>query len=1404
MIREYYSGRSLLVTGGTGFVGQALIAKILRDLGEEVKRIYVLIRPRRRADGRVVGVEQRLKDELLESSLFSTLRQQRGAAAFARLTAKIVPVEWGPRQERLGISEADRRRIVDDIDLVFNSAATVVFDEPLDQSLAVNARGPVELLRLAQSARKDVHFIHISTAYVSGQLTGAIPDAPLPVNRDIHGMQSPTAPDFDPREEIDSCEASCRGLYHQAESEAKTRTFRREILRQARLRTRKMTSARMEELVADRRRRWIKRCLVEEGMRRAKERGWNDVYTYTKAMGEQMLDLKRGETPLVIVRPAIIESSLSDPEPGWITGLKVMDPLVAAYGRGLMPDFPAQRDLAVDVIPVDLVVNTTLVAATQAQESEVKVYHVATSSENPVKIHEVFDSVRAHFQRSPMIDRDGRTPDLPDWSYSSVRRFRSRFRLRYLWPLMVQQWLLDRLPARFASAKRKRLLGTLKVRLQRVLYYTEIYHPYTNLDCRFETDRSRHLFESLNAEEQVDFNMDVQRIEWRKYIADIHLPGMRRHVLKDVTASEAVLPDAPEELSEGEERLIAEAEVRTIPDLLRWACACYDDAVAFQMRRVGGWQRWTYRELLAEVESRATCWRAAGMAPGQRVLLCGDNCPEWVFSYMACSVLGVCVVPVDPQTPSDELTRIAEFCHASGLVSSAAVQGRLSTPLPSLQIIDLEDGSVRSSNLERPAVADEHVVVRSEMEASIIFTSGTRVDPRGVLLTHDNLISDLMALSEVQRVWETDRILSLLPLHHGLEFTGSMLMSIWGGASTTYLETLNSRRILEVIAEVGITAMVAVPRLLKILADRAQRLDGKGDKSGETWQLLSGMRLAVSGGAPLSTDLFDQYHRYGISIYEGYGLTETSPIVTVNPPGRARPGSVGTPLPGVEVQISGAETSGEVGEVLVRGAIVSAGYLKRDDLTQKIFDAGWLRTGDLGYLDDDGYLFLTGRTKDLIVTGAGKNVYPEDVEAAYADLPHINDFAVVGVSSPRTLSEEVHAVVALTPNVDEARAEQEIREQAYAISRDLPTYQRIVRFHVSRRPLPRAEDGRTDRNALRCQLASQPDGGEPATENEVESLAPWEQAIYRRIGEVAGLAVSEIVAHAHDPLSTVLDSLMCVEFSAFLCEVSVDRGHDFSPSRLRQRSLHSVLELLASDLQAERTWPWGRYWQELLSPAVSIPAAAASERAGEGLLAHLHRRRWRLSLLGAEHLPAAGPYVVVANHCTSLDAAVIRVALGHRVRHMVAVAPHRPPRASGLLDRTAQSGVEWITVDEENSIEDVLTKAARSLSATTPLLVFPETVAAAAADAGTHTGVLRRFRSGIGALAVELEVPVIPAHISCRDGGYGVQFAEAVTSAVFVEREQLTRYEVYREFSEALRERIQELAKATIADSKAS
>ena len=1393
MIREFYQDRTVLLTGGTGFYGQGLTAKILRYL-PGVRRLYLVLRPGRGPGGAALPVEERL-DELFKLVVFDRFRREE-PAAFAATRQKVRALACDMRQPGLGLDEASRDELLAEVDLIIGNAASVTFDEPLDSAIQFNTLAPQELLRLAREGRKKPILVHVSTAYVNGRLTGAVPERALPVDRTVQHLidgGTPSQP-FVPEEEIAQAQALCQTIRAQAQSTEQQQEFRREIVEQSHRRT--LSDSRLQKLIDDRCRRWIERKLVEEGMRRARQHGWNDVYTFTKAMGEQLLVKHRGQVPLAIVRPSVTEGALEDPHPGWIHGLKVTDPLVVAYGRGIVPDFPAAVGAPMDLVPVDFVVNTVLAAATQATVSTVQVFHAATSEENPLPNTRMFKYIKGYFEEHPLLNKDGSRPELVDWTFPPVSRFQRVFNWKYLYPLEIKQKLYEYLPERWAPTQRKRRLAALKTRLKRVQYFTDLFSPYTTLDCRYETKRMLALYESLPPEEKRIFNMDVRRIDWYQYYQKTHLPGLRRHELGGADDDPEPLSAAPGEVGSEEQRWRIEESIRTIPDLLRWACGRYAARTALQIERRAGWTRISYDELLTRAEFVARSWQAQGMSAGTRVLLCGDNGPEWVVAYMAASLHGLAVVPIDPQTREEDIWRLCDFVQAKALIAAEKCFSQLSpegvAAHKEMAFFNVDrdglpfgcapepDASVGEGRWKPPRV-------EPDATASILFTSV--IESRGVVLSHRNLISNVLAQGEVLRIYESDRMLSTLPLHQALEFTGGLLLPLVGGATITYLEAVNSREMLRALRDTDTTVLLTAPHLLRILADRVERLGARATAA------LAALRRVVSVGAALPDDLIGTYERLGVTICQGYGLSEAASVVAVNAPKQDKARSVGQVLPGQQVQIAEPDERG-VGEVLVRGANVMEGYFSQEELTQAVLLDGWLHTGDLGRLDDEGYLFVEGRSKDLIVNGAGHKVYPREVESLYHGLPHVAELSVIGVASARTGYEEVRGVAVLNRDAEEAEA----LGKAHEISRTLPSHHRIQRLHFWTRPLPRLDDGTVDRQALLSAIACEDCPG--------TALPEWERAIHHQIGLLAGLSTGEVAAHIDAPLDTLLDSLMAVEFAAWLGQRLGTQVDGF----LRpQNTLRSVLARIEAHLCDGVDWEVERlpaYWSGILH---AEPSAEPESEAGKKVLQEilwetggpLFRRFFDLRAGGLEHLPQDRPYLIAANHASHLDGACVYAAVRSHVDHLnIATSEHY--LADSELRWFLSTFVNAVPFNGHGDFAAGLVRARQSVGVRRPLLVFPE---------GTRSvsGQVQSFKAGVGLLAYELDVPVVPLHIAgTREAlpegtrkptrhPLRLLFGHPLETTSFKGcAETLSPYEIYYEIAAALKRQIEALGRRNI------
>jgi long-chain acyl-CoA synthetase len=526
--------------------------------------------------------------------------------------------------------------------------------------------------------------------------------------------------------------------------------------------------------------------------------------------------------------------------------------------------------------------------------------------------------------------------------------------------------------------------------------------------------------------------------------------------------------------------------------------------------KAGTSRHYTYGDLAAFIPKLAGGLKSLGLKAGDRVGILSENCPEWGIAYLAILTAGGIIVPLDSAWKEMELRNTLRmsgirfiFCSArfAGVAREIINQAALD-----IRLIGFEPDI--SPNLEMLAKAEPLVDASRGMDdpAALIYTSGTTGDPKGVILTHRNILANIEAIIQSIELYSEDIFLSVLPLHHTLEATCGFLLPLCAGLTTVHSRSLKSRDILEDIKNNRITCMVAVPLLFEKMYKTIEKKVEESpflrrltfqllyQASGLGWRLrvkagralfralrekagLGSIRLLISGGAPLPADIAKWFNLIGFDFLQGYGLTECAPVVSVHRPHDIRFDSVGSPLPNLVIDIDDPSPDG-VGEIKVKGPANTPGYLDNEKASADLIRDGWLHTGDMGRLWN-GHLYITGRKKNLIVSAAGKNIYPEEIETALLMSPYILESVVLGRKKDNKMGEEIFATI--VPDLERIKSHEKIqgqepgREQIQQIIDDevksvndrLADYKRINRFEIRYQEFEKTSSRKIKRNLYR-------------------------------------------------------------------------------------------------------------------------------------------------------------------------------------------------------------------------------------------------------------------------------------------------------------------------------------------------
>jgi len=498
-VRDRLAGKTVLLTGASGFLGKPVLASLLRH-GSELRRLVLLLRAPSDAAAR-----QRLLDEVLTAEPLAqagTAAELRREVEGGRIQALAADLE---RDELPGGGSAG---VWGEIDVVIHCAATVSFEEPLDDALALNAFGPLRLLERLRRAGSRPHFVHVSTAYVADRGSGEIDEDGL-VHHALAGL------------EPDRMLAEAQEWRAAAERESRADPQRSRFAKAAQRDAARRSDLDPTDRAEDLRRRWVLERLSRQGRRWAQAAGWPDTYALSKALGERLLSANWART--TIVRPTIIESALRLPRPGWLEGIKVADPLILAYAARGLTHLPGRASNRIDIVPVDLVAHACVAAAARPPEGEPRRLAVASSSRNPLAIGELAGHIREYFRANPLPARDGSPIRIGELKFVDRRvALRRTIRRERLAAALARMAMSSPVPI-----PQERMLRGNRALAERVTRMVKIYGAYTELDCVFDDSNTRALAASMHEADRAELPFDTAAIDWEDYLQRVHLPRVR-------------------------------------------------------------------------------------------------------------------------------------------------------------------------------------------------------------------------------------------------------------------------------------------------------------------------------------------------------------------------------------------------------------------------------------------------------------------------------------------------------------------------------------------------------------------------------------------------------------------------------------------------------------------------------------------------------------------------------------------------------------------------------------------------------------------------------------------------------------------------------------------------------------
>lgn len=831
---------------------------------------------------------------------------------------------------------------------------------------------------------------------------------------------------------------------------------------------------------------------------------------------------------------------------------------------------------------------------------------------------------------------------------------------------------------------------------------------------------------------------------------------------------------------------------------------------AVELQRHNQLESYSYAELRRMAESVGS-WAAENRFPRARIALLADNHPRWVAVYLGTIAAGCTIVPLDTALHADQLAKLLRdsgstvlFCDTKHVkIAQEAVAGI------NVGLVLMDPEQLTQGSNDGPWLANLPAIFNSvsgdfkpapstpDDITSLLYTSGTTADPKGVMLTHANFLGEVEAVFNWVEVGPEDALLGVLPMFHVLAQMANLLLPLVKGARVVYLETLNTTELLRALQERNITAFAVVPQFFYLIHARIlEEVKKRGTLAQKAFHILtalnralrkiginlgpilfkkvhqtlgSRMRYLVTGGSRFDPEIAEDFYNLGIDVLQAYGLTETTAAVFANAPHNNVIGSVGKALEGVEAKIvdpQPAEDGGSAsGEVVLRGPVVMKGYWNRPDATAAVLRDGWFYTGDLGYFDPHGNLFLTGRKKELIVLSNGKNVYPEEIEAHYLKSPYIKEIAVVGLEG-KAGEDRLHAVI--VPNFDVLRqkkivnAKEVIRFDIESLSQQIASTKRIGDYEIWQEDLPRT----TTRKIKRFEVEKRVKANQTkraADDSEIPSEQPltpedteWldQPDVQRALAIIRESARSgpPILRPSHNlELDLGLDSMQRVEL---LNRIEQELGGNVDESQLA--NIYTLRDLVEAILQSAKSGAapparppfagWKAIFseppnpEEVTSLARPQPVSNAFWYFVSRILQIVALDRFHLRVTGIENLPKTGAFLICSNHQSYLDPPILASVLPAEVFDKVFAVGTSEIFGEGLMRRLARS-LRIVVVDPDANLVPAMRAGAFGLRQGRALILYPE-------GERSIDGTPKIFKKGAAILSIHLQVPIVPVAIN--------------------------------------------------------